>query len=64
MPDESLVNRSYKWHKIGARHTGRPKNRWEDNVRNDPRNMKIQNCLQQTKDRKSWKKIVEKAKAF
>ncbi|PSN51975.1 hypothetical protein C0J52_13953, partial [Blattella germanica] len=49
---------------ISARPTGRPKNKWEDNVRNDLRNMKIQNCLQQTKDRMSWKKIVEKAKAF
>ncbi|PSN54855.1 hypothetical protein C0J52_12403 [Blattella germanica] len=64
MPDESLVKRIYKWQPIGARPTGRPKNRWEDNVRNNLRNMKIQNCLQQTKDRMSWKKIVEKAKAF
>ncbi|PSN40067.1 hypothetical protein C0J52_25469, partial [Blattella germanica] len=35
MPDESLVKRIYKWQPIGARPTGRPKNRWEDNVRND-----------------------------
>ncbi|PSN39265.1 hypothetical protein C0J52_18445 [Blattella germanica] len=31
MPDESLVKRIYKWQPIGARPTGRPKNRWEDN---------------------------------
>ncbi|PSN55237.1 hypothetical protein C0J52_19879 [Blattella germanica] len=47
MPDKSLIKRIYKWQPIGARPTGRPKNRWEDNVINDLRNMKIQNCNKQ-----------------
>jgi hypothetical protein len=40
---------------------GSPKNRWEDDIRNDMKKLKIKNCIQ---DCKNWKLYVEKAKTF
>jgi hypothetical protein len=43
---------------------GRPKNRWEDDIRNYIKKLKIKNwtnCIQESKD---WKLYVEKAKTF
>jgi hypothetical protein len=43
---------------------GRLKNRWEDDIRNEMKKLKIKywtNCIQ---DRKDWKLYVEKAKTF
>jgi hypothetical protein len=42
---------------------GRPKNRWEDDIRNDKK-MKIKNWTNCIQDRKNWKLYVEKAKIF
>ena len=40
----------------------RPKFRWEDDVRNDLRKMKIIKWAEQVQDRLKWEDIVEKAK--
>ena len=43
---------------------GRPKNRWEDNIRNDMRKLKIKNWTSCIQDRDNWKLYAEKAKTF
>jgi hypothetical protein len=43
---------------------GRPKNRWENGVKNDLNIMKINNCKDCIQDRHKWKGIVEKSKTF
>jgi hypothetical protein len=43
MPKETEVTRIYKWKPFASRPTGRPKNRWEDNVRKDLQTMIIKN---------------------
>jgi len=43
---------------------GRPKNRWDDDVKNDLRKMKITKWLELAHDHLEWKKIVEKAKTL
>ena len=43
---------------------GRPKNRWEDNIRNDTKKLKIKNWTSCIQDRNKWKLYVEKAKTF
>jgi hypothetical protein len=43
---------------------GRPKNRWEDDIRNDMKKLKIKNWTNCIQDRKNWKLYVEKANTF
>jgi len=41
MPEISIVKRIYKWKPFAGRPAGRPKSRWEDDVRNDLKKMKL-----------------------
>jgi hypothetical protein len=41
MPETSTVRKIYKWKPSKSRPVGRSKSRWEDNVRNDLRKMKL-----------------------
>jgi hypothetical protein len=60
MPETSVVKKIYKWKPL----TGRPKSRWEDDIRNDMRRMKIVKWTEHVQDRSKWKVIVEKAKTL
>jgi hypothetical protein len=64
MPETSIVNKMYKWKPLTGRPAGRPKSRWEDDVRNDMRRMQIVKWPEHVKDRPKWKVIVEKAKTL
>jgi hypothetical protein len=43
---------------------GRPKNRWEDDIRSDMKKLKIKNWTNCIQTRNNWKLDVEKAKTF
>jgi len=43
MPEERMVKRVYKWKPMLTRPLGRPKNRWEDDIINDMKKLKIKN---------------------
>ena len=58
MPETSIVKKIHKWKPF----TGRPKSRWEDDVRNDLKKMKLRKCTEQVQDRLKWKDIVAKVK--
>jgi len=60
MPETSTVKRIHKWKPF----TGRPKSRWEDDVRNDLKKMKLMKWAEQVQDRLKWSDIVEKAKVL
>ena len=62
MPETSTVKRLHEWKPFTGRPDGRPKSRWEDDVRNDLNKMKLMNWAEQVQDRLKWKDIVEKAK--
>jgi len=64
MPETSIVKRIHKWKPLTGRPAGRPKSRWEDDVRNDLKKMKLINWAEQVQDRPKWKDIVEKAKTL
>jgi len=51
----------YKWKLYETRPKGRPRVRWEDDVRNDLRKMGENNWKQRTQERKKWKEITEQA---
>jgi hypothetical protein len=61
MSDNSMVKKVYEWSLALTRSLGRPKNRWEDDVKSDIKRLKINwkdcigNCIK-------WKKLVEMAK--
>ena len=62
MSDNSMVKKVYKWSLALTRSLGRPKNRWEDDVKSDKTRMKITNWKDCIRNRTKWKKLVEKAK--
>jgi len=62
MPETSVVKKIHKWKRFTGRPVGRPKSRWEDNVRNDLKMMKLIKRTEHVQDRHKWKGIVEKAK--
>jgi hypothetical protein len=62
MPDNSMVKKVCEWSPALKRSLGRPKNRWEDDVKNDITRMKITNWKDCIRNRIKWKKLVEKTK--
>jgi hypothetical protein len=62
--EASIVRKIYKWQLYITRPVGRPKHRWDDDVRNDLRRMKLLKWSEQVQDRLEWKKTVEKAKSL
>ena len=64
MPEERMVKRVYKWKPMLTRPLGRPKNRWEDDIINDMKKLKIKNWTSRIQDCNKWKLYVQKAKTF
>jgi hypothetical protein len=61
MPETSIVKRLHKWKPFRGRPAGRPKSRWEGDVRSD---LKLMKWTEQVQDRLKWKDAVEKAKTL
>jgi hypothetical protein len=55
MPEERIVKRVYKWKPMLTRPLGRPKNRWEDDIINDIKKLKISNWTSCIHDCNKWK---------
>ena len=49
---------------ISKRPTGRPKIRWEDDVKKDTQKLKVPYWKTHIQDRRRWKEVVEKAKTL
>jgi len=49
---------------ILTRPLGRPRNRWEGDIRNNMKKLNIKNWTSCIEDRNKWKLYVEKAKTF
>jgi hypothetical protein len=62
MPKERDVTTIYKWKPLASRPIGRPKNRWEGNVRKDLQTLNIKNWRKSVLNRDLWKTIVERTK--
>jgi hypothetical protein len=62
MPETSIVRKIYNWKPFTRRPVGRPKSRWEDDVRSGMRRMKLIKWTEQVQERFKWKAVVEKAK--
>jgi hypothetical protein len=64
MPDTRTVTKIFNWKYLIKRSQGRPKYRWEDNIKHDICQMKIKNWIAYVQDRGNWKEVVEKANTF
>ena len=64
IPDTRTVKKIFKCKPLTKRSQGRPKYRWEDNIKQDICQMKIKNWIACVQDRGKWKDVVEKAKTF
>jgi hypothetical protein len=64
MPETSIVKKIYKWKPFTRRPIGRSKSRWEDDVRNNLKKMKLIKWAEQVQDCLKWKDIVEKVKTL
>jgi hypothetical protein len=62
MADSSVVKKVYEWSPALTRSLGRPKNRWEDDVKTVTTKMKITNWKNCIKNRSKSKELVGKAK--
>ena len=61
-PVNSIVKEVYEWSPALTRSLGRPKNRWEDDVKSNITRMKITKWKECIRDRTEWKTLVEKDK--
>jgi hypothetical protein len=59
-----MVKAIHSWKPISNRPTGRPKARWEDDVKKDIKKLKVPNWKTLVQDRRRWKELVEKAKTL
>jgi hypothetical protein len=64
LPETSIVKKIYEWKPFTGRPVGRPKSRWEDDLRNELKKMKIIKWTGQVQDSLKWNGIVEKAKTL
>ena len=50
------------WKPMGTRPVGRPRQRWQEDVKEDLKKLKIKNWKETAKDRKTWRDLAEKVK--
>jgi len=64
MQETRTVKAIQAWKPISNRPMGRPKIRWEDDVKKDIRRLKVPNWKTLVQDRRRWKEVVGKAKTL
>jgi hypothetical protein len=64
MPDTRTVKKIFNWKPLTKISQGRPKYRWEDNIKQDICQLKIKNLTACVQDRGQWKEVTEKTKTF
>jgi len=62
MPATGTVKTIHKWKPFTGKPAGRPKSRWDDDVRNGLKKMELVKWAEHVEDRLKWKDIVEKTK--
>jgi hypothetical protein len=50
------------WKPMGTRPIRRPRQRWQDDVMEDLKKLKVKNWKETTKDRRTWRDLTEKVK--
>jgi len=50
------------WRAMGTGPVGRPRQRWQEDVMEDLKKLKVKNWKETAKDRRTWRDLAEKAK--
>ena len=50
------------WKPMGTRPVGKPRQRWQEDVMEDLKKLKVKNWKETAKDRRTWRDLAEKAK--
>jgi len=50
------------WKPMGTRPVGKPRKRWQEDVMEDLKKLKVKNWKEATQDRRTWRDLAEKAK--
>jgi hypothetical protein len=50
------------WKQMGTRPVGRPSQRWQEDVTEDLKKLKVKNWKETAKDRRTWRDLAERAK--
>jgi hypothetical protein len=64
MSDTRTVKKIFNWKPLTKESQGRPKYRWEDNIKQDICQMRIKNWIACVQDRGKWKEVVEKTRTI
>jgi hypothetical protein len=64
MQETRMVKAIHSWKPISKRPTGRPKTRWENDVKKDIQKLNVPNWKTLVQDRRRWKELVEKAETL
>jgi hypothetical protein len=56
------ARRLLDWKPMGNRPVGTPRQRWQEDVMEDLKKLKIKNWKETAKDRKTWRDLAEKVK--
>ena len=64
MKETRMVKAIHVWKPISKRLMGRPKIRWEYDVKKDIQRLKVPNWKTLVQDRRRWKEVVRKAKTL
>ena len=51
-----------EWKPMGTRPVGKPRQRWQEDVMEDLKNLKVKNWTEAAKNRRTWRDLAEKAK--
>jgi len=64
MQETRMVKAIHPWKPISKRPMGRPKIRWEDDVKKDIQRLKVSNWKTLFQDSRRWKEVVGKVKTL
>jgi hypothetical protein len=64
MADDNNVKKIKRWKPLSKRPNGRPKIRWEDDVLEDIKSIKVCDWKNIAQNRDRWKKVVEQARTM
>jgi len=61
--DQARPNRKLlHWKPMETRPVGKPRQRWQEDVMEDLKKLKVKNWKETAKDRRTWRDLAEKAK--
>jgi len=62
MDQEKPTRKLLDWRPVGTRPVGRSRQRWQEDVMEDLKKLKVKNWKKISKDRRTWRDLAENSK--